>query len=127
MFELMVEMTFSAAHRLRTGNKKCERLHGHNWKVQLFLSGNKLNKDGVLLDFKEIKEKLEKIVIPLDHTYLNEIPSFKKINPTSENIAYYLYQKLKVLFSKNKGTEISKVTVWEGEKTSASYLPGKNR
>ena len=90
MFELMVEMTFSAAHRLRTGNKKCERLHGHNWKVQLFLSGNKLNKDGVLLDFKEIKEKLEKIVIPLDHTYLNEISSFKKINPTSENIAYYL-------------------------------------
>ena len=125
MFELMVETTFSAAHRLKTGNKKCERLHGHNWKVQLFLSGNKLNKDGVLLDFKEIKEKLEKVVIPLDHTYLNEIPFFKKISPTSENIAYYLYQKLKVLFAKNKGTKISRFTVWEGDKTSASYFPGK--
>ena len=125
MFELMVETVFSAAHRLRIGNKKCERLHGHNWKVQLFLSGKKLNKDGVLLDFKEIKEKLEKVVMPLDHTYLNEIPFFKKISPTSENIAYYLYQKLKVLFAKNKGTKISRLTVWEGDKTSASYFPEK--
>ncbi len=125
MFELMVERTFSAAHRLRTGNKKCEKLHGHNWKVQLFLSGNKLNKDGVLLDFKEIKEKLAKVLLPLDHTYLNEIPFFKKVNPTSENIADYLYQKLKVLFAKNKGTKISRLTVWEGDKTSASYFPNE--
>ncbi|MCK4245557.1 MAG: 6-carboxytetrahydropterin synthase QueD, partial [Candidatus Omnitrophica bacterium] len=113
MFELMVESTFSAAHRLKTANKKCERLHGHNWKIQLFLSGSKLKRTGILLDFKEIKEKLEEVVKPLDHQYLNEIPSFKKISPTSENIAYYLYQKLTNLFAKNKKIKVAKVTVWE--------------
>lgn len=123
---MIVESTFSAAHRLKTGNKKCERLHGHNWKVQLFLSGDKLNKDGVVLDFKEIKEKLEKVVKPFDHTYLNEIPFFKKVSPTSENIAYYLYQKLKVSFAKNKKIQVAKVTIWESETTAASYFPEKN-
>ncbi len=125
MFELMVESSFSAAHRLKTVNKKCERLHGHNWKVQLFLSGSKLKRTGVLLDFKEAKRRLKEVIAPLDHQYLNEIPFFKKISPTSENIAYYLYQKLQVLFAKNKKIKVAKVTVWESEKTAASYFPEK--
>ena len=125
MFELMVEDTFSAAHRLKTVNKKCERLHGHNWKVQLFLSGSKLERTGILLDFKEAKTRLKEVINPLDHTYLNEIPFFKKINPTSENIAYCLYQRLKKLFAKNKRIKVAKITVWESETTAASYFPEK--
>ena len=126
MFELTVEADFSAAHRLKTVNKKCERLHGHNWKVQLFLSGKKVDKTGILLDFKEAKSRLKEVITPLDHTYLNEIPFFKRISPTSENIAFYLYQKLKGLFAKNKGIKVAKVTVWESETTAASYFGEKN-
>jgi len=122
MFELMVETSFSAAHRLKVGNKKCENLHGHNWKVQLFLSANELNKAGIVLDFKEAKRRLKKVAEPLDHSYLNELPFFKKIGPTSENIAGYLYQKLKVLFAKNKKIKINKGTVWESEGSTASYF-----
>ena len=123
MFELMVETSFSAAHRLKVGNKKCENIHGHNWKVQVFLSADELNKAGIVLDFKEAKRRLKKVVELLDHTYLNELPFFKKIGPTSENIACWLYQKLKVLFVRDKKIKIVKVTVWESEDSAASYFP----
>ncbi len=120
MFELMAESHFDAAHNLRNYKGKCEKLHGHNWKVQVFLKGDTLNETGMVMDFGKIREKIKKIMQKLDHNYLNTIPPFNKINPTSENIAKYIYEKMCSTINA-KECSISRVTVWETEKTCASY------
>jgi 6-pyruvoyltetrahydropterin/6-carboxytetrahydropterin synthase len=116
MFELMIEDTFCAAHALRGYEGPCENLHGHTWKVQAFLRGNELNRIGILADFKDVKAKLKKILDKFDHQNLNNLPEFKKQNPSCEILAKLIFEKLKKWI---KG--LSKVTVWESEKTSSSY------
>jgi 6-pyruvoyltetrahydropterin/6-carboxytetrahydropterin synthase len=116
MFELMVEETFDAAHALRNYEGPCENLHGHTWKAQVFLKGNKINKIGMLEDFKTIKKELNLILQALDHRLLNDLKPFTKQNPTSENLAFFIYKRMK----KNIKT-VSKVTVWESATTNASY------
>jgi 6-pyruvoyltetrahydropterin/6-carboxytetrahydropterin synthase len=117
MFELMIEESFCAAHALRGYNGPCENLHGHTWKVQVFLTGNKLNKIGILIDFRGIKAALKKVLDRFDHQNLNDLPEFKKQNPSCEILAKLVFEKLK---KELKG--LSKVTVFESEKTSASYF-----
>jgi len=121
MYEVMVEGSFSAAHNLRGYKKKCEELHGHNWKVRVGIQGEKLDGIGMLIDFREVKDYLERILEKLDHKYLNEISHFKVTNPTSENIARFIYNELK---GRLKGSHyrVSKVTVWESDTTSATYF-----
>lgn len=120
MYSIMVEGNFSAAHNLRGYKGKCEKLHGHNWKVQIVFSGEKLNKQGMLVDFQETSGKLKQILKNLDHTYLNKLPAFRKINPTSENIAHYIFTHLKSILS-DKNLQLKRVAVWETENSSASY------
>ena len=116
MFSIKVEANFSSAHNLRGYKGKCEELHGHNWKVEVSVSARKLDKTGMLMDFKVLKNKLNCILEQLDHKYLNNIPYFKKINPTSENIAEYIYDRLKTA-----GVKAHSVTVWESENSAATY------
>lgn len=116
MFELMVEDTFDAAHALRGYHGPCENLHGHTWKVQAFLNGDKLNEIGLVADFKEIKKQLVSVLAAFDHNYLNEVPPFDKLNPSSENLARHIYNKMK-----EKLPAIGRVTVWESAATCASY------
>lgn len=124
MYEVMVEGSFSAAHNLRGYRKKCEKLHGHNWKVKVGIRGGKLDRCGMLIDFRDVKDYLEKIMKKLDHKYLNEISHFKVTNPTSENIARFIYNDLQ---SRLKGSQyrVNKVTVWESDTTSATYFQDK--
>jgi len=110
-YELMVEDTFSAAHQLRGYKGKCENLHGHTFKVQVFISGTKLDQTGMLKDFTEIKAELKKVLEEFDHHNLNELPLFAKQNPTAENLAREIYNRIKA----------SKVIVWESDKACASY------
>jgi len=112
----MVEGTFDAAHQLIGHKGPCENLHGHSWKVQLFLNGNKLNKLGVVVDFKEIKTALNSILAKFDHTNLNSLSRFKKMNPTSENIAKLVFDE-----AAKKLVGVSKVNVFESAISSASY------
>jgi len=122
MFENTIIKTFSGAHRLRNYRGKCERLHGHNWKVKVTIRGNKLEeKTEILMDFTKLKKILNEILSKLDHKYLNEIHPFKKINPSSENIAIYIYEQLKNKI-KNKSCKVFKVDVWENETNCASYF-----
>ncbi|MBF0224513.1 MAG: 6-carboxytetrahydropterin synthase QueD [Desulfobacterales bacterium] len=125
MFELKVINQFAAAHRLKMVEKKCENLHGHNWKVEVSIIGEKLNEGGVLLDFGEIKEHLGEIINTLDHSYLNEFDDLKGKEPSSENIAYYiankLQNKIKNIDVKND-VRVFKVEVWESDNASASYI-----
>ncbi len=119
MFELNVEDTFSAAHQLRGYEGPCENLHGHTWKVTVSLSGKELGELGMGVDFKEIRKKLRRHVVELDHTNLNDLKAFKEINPTSENVAKYLYDKLKPEFGGE--FRLSRVTVHESESACAAY------
>ncbi|MGA1861544.1 6-carboxytetrahydropterin synthase QueD [Deferribacter thermophilus] len=117
MFKLRVIDHFASAHFLRDYNGKCENLHGHNWKVEVYLEGNELDKTGMLVDFKVIKKELKNVTEELDHIFLNEHEYFIKVNPTSENIAKYIYDRLKVKF----GDLVSSVVVWESETAAAEY------
>ncbi len=116
MYKLQVEADFSSAHNLRGYKGKCEELHGHNWKVELTVGSKDLDKTGMVLDFKFLKASLNKILDKLDHKYLNEIDYFKEVNPTSENIAKYIYDSLK-----SEVPVLVSITVWESDKARATY------
>lgn len=116
MFEVMIEDSFSAAHRLLNYNGVCENQHGHNWKVQVFVLGGHLDDSGILIDFGILKQHLHDVLSELDHEDLNELKAFKNESPSSELIARHIYRSLK---EKIKG--ISKVSVWETEDAKATY------
>lgn len=116
MYSIKVESGFSSAHNLRGYKGKCEDLHGHNWKIEVVLEKDILDKIGMLADFKYVKMKLNSVLEKLDHKYLNNIPYFKKVNPTSENITRYIYDKML-----KQGLKLKSVTVWENNTSSATY------
>jgi len=116
MYSIKVEANFSSAHNLRGYKGKCEALHGHNWKIEVVAEKDKLDKTGMVLDFENLKKELHKVLEKLDHKYLNKITYFKKANPTSENIAQYIYDNLKLPVPSLKS-----ITVWESENSSATY------
>ena len=116
MYRLRIESHFDAAHKLLGYKGKCSQVHGHGWKVEVFVLGEKLNNIGILVDFKVIKERLQEIVEKLDHTFLND---FKEIgNPTSENISKYIFKNLKNL---PNSVKLEKVRVWESPETWCEY------
>jgi len=122
MFELKVVDHFAAAHQLKMVAAKCENLHGHNWKVEVYVAGENLNSAGVLVDFGEVKNLLSDIMFSLDHKFLNELDMFKNANPSSENIAQYIASELSVGLKEDE-INVSRVTVWESENASATYTP----
>ena len=120
MFDLTIESQFSAAHQLREYKGKCENLHGHNWRVQVTVSSDKLNDIGMVIDFHELKAMANEVIHSLDHSFLNDVFPFTEINPSSENIAKWIFESLK----KKLGSEpcnLSSVTVWENESSSATF------
>lgn len=120
MYELMVESQFSSAHQLRGYKGKCENLHGHNWKVQVMVSSEKLNEIGLVMDFHELKKIVRELLLTLDHSVLNEIFPFTEINPSSENIAKWIYDSLKKKIT-NRNIALVSITVWESETASSTY------
>jgi len=121
MYELKIISHFAAAHQLREFKGKCENLHGHNWKIEVFVTGEKLGKDGLLIDFKLIKEATDRILDELDHQFLNELEPFKTLNPSSENIAHYLFKSLSQELN-GDNIRIAKVTAWESDSACATYM-----
>lgn len=113
-----VTRTFSAAHALREYKGRCERLHGHTWKVRVDITSGKLDATGMVVDFTDIKMNLDRIIENLDHHYLNEIAAFTKVNPTAENIAVFIFQQMKSKLG--PGLKLSEVEVWESESSSAT-------
>ena len=116
MFELSVEDTFSAAHRVRGYSGDCAGIHGHTYKVSVTVKVEALDKIGLAMDFRHIKKTLSKIVKDLDHKNLNKLQFFKKHNATAEWIAVFIYNKVE-----KKIKEVTSVTVWEGRNTSVTY------
>lgn len=119
MYEIKVKGSFSSAHNLREYKGKCEAIHGHNWKVEVILESENLNSEGMVLDFKLAKKLLNQVLDKLDHKYINKIEPFNKVNPTSENIAKFIFQEMREKIGDD--LKVKKVTVWETENSSASY------
>lgn len=121
MYELKIVGDFAAAHNLRNFRGKCESLHGHNWKVEVVLTGRDLDESGVVLDFAEIKAAAKEVLTELDHRYLNDLPFFATHNPSSENIARYLFQRLSERLNDQR-VKVTSVSAWESEDACATYL-----
>ena len=120
VFEIYVKTHFSAAHRLRGYPGDCARVHGHNWIIEVFVRCGRLNEIGIGIDFREIKQKVRDVVQALDHSNLNELPPFTHENPTSENIARFLYRELSDRLNSDDVT-VSRVKVSETPGTGAAY------
>jgi len=122
MYELKVKTHFAAAHRLTMVGEKCENLHGHNWKVEVVLSGDTLDEGGVLMDFGIIKKHLKEVMHTLDHRFLNELPFFDdQTPPSSENIARYIAGELTNRISSGPAT-VARVSAWESDNSCATYI-----
>ena len=120
MFKLIIKKEFSSAHVLNGHPGDCKRMHGHNWTVEAKVEGDKINKIGMVIDFKDIKNKLGEIISRLDHRYLNDIEPFTENNPTAENISKYIYKEL----SKNINTDnikVSEIKLWETSNSAVIY------
>ena len=124
MFEVAVEQSFASAHALRNYKGRCENVHGHNWKVRVVIEGEKLDATGMLVDFLDVKSFMGEILDRIDHQFLNEIPPFDVINPSSENIAEYFYQQMTGRLAETPvPVRIREVKIWETEIQSATYRP----
>jgi len=124
MYVITVLSHFAAAHCLRHLHGKCEALHGHNWKVEVSLTSGRLGRGGMVLDFGILKKKVEEVLKNFDHTYLNELPHFSKREPSSENIAKYIYDEVERSL-KGESATLRSVTAWESETARATYLGRK--
>ena len=122
MYEVTVEMTFAAAHSLRGYKGECEKLHGHNYRVQVVLAGEDLNGLGMLVDFREAKRLVGEVVDRLDHGYLNELEPFDEVNPSAEQVARHIADALSG--KAPGGVRVQRVMCWESEKCAATYIPG---
>ncbi|MBW1773487.1 MAG: 6-carboxytetrahydropterin synthase QueD [Deltaproteobacteria bacterium] len=120
MYELKIVSQFAAAHQLREYQGGCENLHGHNWKVEVFVKGEKLGQDGLLIDFRIIKNATKEVLEGLDHTFLNELENFREQNPSSENIARYIFESLGRRL-KDENVKVSRVSAWESDSACATY------
>lgn len=120
VFEICIEAQFSAAHSLSGYQGNCAQVHGHNWIVEVFVKCLELNNIGIGIDFRDIRQAVKIIINDLDHSCLNEHPEFKDTNPSSENIARFLYRELgKAINSVN--VKVSKVKVSETRSAGAYY------
>lgn len=121
VYEVKIITHLAAAHQLREYQGQCERLHGHNWKIEVTVIGEELGENGILVDFKDIKDATSRVVQGLDHQFLNELEPFEKANPSSENIAHHIYTGLSKVLN-TRGVKVSRVTAWESETACATYV-----
>jgi 6-pyruvoyltetrahydropterin/6-carboxytetrahydropterin synthase len=119
-YTLKVLAEFAAAHQLRGYPGNCSRMHGHNWKVEVEVTGTKLDDVGMVTDFKIMKRAAREVAERLDHFYLNDIAPFDTINPTAENLAAWFYREVGALLN-NEHAQVSAVTLWETDRACVTY------
>ena len=130
MYEVSIRQEFSAAHNLREIGGKCESLHGHNFKVEVAVESATLDDQGLVIDFRLLKDSLASVLNQLDHKFLNDdVEDFRDggLNPSAENIARWIYERLSEalktrLLPTGRDVSVSTVRVWESESSSAAYV-----
>lgn len=120
MYEISVESVISASHRLRGYKGKCENLHGHNWRVEAAVAGEELDGCGLLMDFGDLRRALKEAVEDFDHADLNDQAVFDDCNPSSENLARIVFERLSGALNDGR-LRVTRVRVWETEGSCASY------
>jgi 6-pyruvoyltetrahydropterin/6-carboxytetrahydropterin synthase len=118
MFEVTVRDHIASAHQLHGYDGPCKDMHGHTWKVEMMVCGDTLDGVGLLADFKDLKLKLKEVLMPLDHVVLNDLPAFKSLNPSTENLARHIYR---ALAPKCAPLRLKQVQVWESDTASVIY------
>ena len=122
MFTVRIEDSFAAAHYIKNYHGKCENLHGHNYKVRVYVKGEELDKGGMLLDFSILKKALKEVFKDLDHRNLNEIELFERFDPSAELIAKYIFDRLLPLLpEEGMRYHLSRVEIFETERNMAVY------
>jgi 6-pyruvoyltetrahydropterin/6-carboxytetrahydropterin synthase len=123
MFEVTVEDSFAAGHYLRNYKGKCENPHGHNYKIRVTLAGKELDKAGLLVDFKDLRQIMRHVIERLDHQMINEIEPFTTLNPSAENLAKYFYDEAGGRLREATGgrVKVKDVTIFETDTTTAKY------
>ena len=122
---LSAETSFSAAHTL-PNVPKCERFHGHNWRVRLTVrvNGSELGPDGMCMDFRDLEETVNAVVADFDHAYLNELEPFRDVPPTAERVASVACTRaVERLSVSAPGVEVTEVEVWETAEYRIIYRP----
>ncbi len=122
MFEVCVQQSFAAGHSLRNYRGKCENVHGHNYKIEVILRGEALDATGLLVDFVEVKRRMNEVIDYLDHQYINDLKPFDEINPSAENIAWFFHRRLSEGLDSDR-IAVAEVKVWETDVTYAVYRP----
>jgi len=120
MYEVKIKADFSAAHNLREVGGKCESLHGHNFAVEVTVESQSLEEGGMVIDFRLLKAKTKEVLDTLDHRYLNELSFFRSQNPSSENLAAYIFSEVSRRIDQGS-RRVSRVSVWESETSRATY------
>lgn len=120
MYDVVVEESFSAAHRLRQYRGHGEELHGHTWKAQVAVAAEGLDESGLACDFAILRQEIKAVIGQLDHTCLNEVGPFQEVEPSAENVARWIYTTIRQRLDA-RGTKVARVTVWETPSTAVSY------
>jgi len=123
VYEISKDFVFSAAHQIRFHGGKCERLHGHNWRVRVHVRAGELNKIGMVVDFADLQKLVAEIGSRFDHRNVNEIPPFDVENTTAELLARHFYVEVAARLATVEGgrVRVSKVEIWENEGSLATY------
>ncbi len=120
-FEVMIERNFSSAHQLRSYKGKCENLHGHNYKIEIFVRGRELDNIGLLVDFGDVKAAADDVVQYLDHRNINELSPFDvELNPSAENLARYILERVAARIGDDR-VQVYKVRCYETPTSVATY------
>ena len=122
MFEIFRERVFSASHQLRGYKGRCERLHGHNWKVRVHLVAEELDECGMVMDFHELDKLMGEAIEPFDHRHMNEVEPFTEVNPSSENIARIICEGVASRLDGDR-VQVKCCDVWENDRSRARYIP----
>lgn len=120
MYEVSIQADFSAAHHLSIGGK-CESLHGHNFRVEVVVEAERLDGQGLVIDFRRLREKTRAALEAIDHKYLNELPPFQGLNPSAECLAAYLFGELSRELDRGD-CRVGRVSVWESDSSRATFL-----
>ncbi len=122
MYRVIAETAFSACHQLRDYQGTTERLHGHNWRVQVALEGQQLTPQGYLVDFLVVQQQLDAIRARYEHELLNQVPPFDRLNPTAELLAREIARQLAERLGL-PGVRVASVRVEEAPGCFAEYVP----
>lgn len=129
MFEVTVEHSFAAGHSLREYKGKCENVHGHNYRIQITVEGEHLNRIGLLVDFVDVKRALRAVSERLDHQFINDLEPFTTLNPSAENLAKYFHDEVSKALNLDASefnehpVRVAQVKVWETDTSIAVFRP----